>query len=117
MFGLAISDLFKNYYKLDPGEAQTLTTSIVSAWYLKIFIGIAIDGISKYFDKRRYFIATGLVQSACLLLVSYSDFKSARVAALFLGISSFANAVADVVISAFICEAARLDPEDGAKDL
>jgi len=43
MYLLAKQDLFKNYYKLQPTEAQLLTTLIWMPWITKFLYGIIAD--------------------------------------------------------------------------
>lgn len=109
--------MFKDTYKLDPDETQVLMTAITGQWFLKIFFGIIVDALAPFVQKRTFIVIMGLLQLFSCGMVTIFTFGSEYTATVFLCMTAFSIAFADVVVSAFIVEYARKDMANGSKDL
>jgi hypothetical protein len=67
---LAINDLFKVYYKLEPSVSQTTLAFIGSPSSFKFLTGILID--AKFVSKRKYYLIFFSALQALMMLISAS---------------------------------------------
>lgn len=56
---LACANLFKDYYKLEPGYVQLLTTFVFMPWSFKILYGITSDNFPLCGSRRKSYIVVG----------------------------------------------------------
>ena len=53
---LANSTLFKEHYKLDPGQVQILSSVISFPWSIKIVYGLISDNLPIFGSRRRSYL-------------------------------------------------------------
>jgi len=53
---LATANLFKDYYNLDPGYVQVLSSFISFPWSVKIFYGIISDNLPIFGSRRKSYL-------------------------------------------------------------
>ena len=58
---LASSDLFKSYYKLDPGRVQSIQALTFLPWSLKIFYGLISDNVPIMGSRRKSYLLIGAI--------------------------------------------------------
>lgn len=104
LVGLAASSLFKDYYHLEPGYTQMLSSMIGLPWALKIFYGIISDTCPLYGSRRiNYLILMSFAQLiASLMLASTSDSGSEKFITFLLTVMSLSVAVMDVIVDSLM---------------
>jgi len=118
MYLLAKQDLFKNYYKLQPTEAQLLTTLIWMPWITKFLYGIIADQCPILGSRKKaWLIIMGLLQFISLTIAAHADIPDAHIMALLLALMSFSGAFVDVIIDAMMVIQAKKYPETGSQEL
>ena len=67
---LAATDLFKAYYKLHPGEVQSLQAFIAMPWAFKVVYGLISDTIPIFGSRRKsYLIFFAMLQSVTMVVL------------------------------------------------
>ena len=113
---LANQKLYKDYYMLEPGQAQLFGSLAFIGGNLRIFCGFFID--SRILDKRKtILIIFGSLQLVTQALLTFYEFEDASSVVICLCINHFALTFCDTTVESFIIQQARRDPEDGQQDL
>lgn len=104
LVGLGASSLFKDYYNLDPGYMQVLSSFIGLPWSLKLLYGLISDNCPLYGSRRRnYLILMSLVQvSASLLLFITSEGANEKFTTFLLIMMSLSVASMDVIVDSLM---------------
>ena len=69
MRALAVKNMLKDYFKVEPSEAEVIRSFIMLGWSLKIFMGIIID--SKVLPKLNYYITFfGFIATVTQVIIS-----------------------------------------------
>ena len=118
LFMLAQQDLYKNYYRLQPGHAQILTTICFAPAIIKFVYGVVADSIPICGSRKKaWLILMGSLQCTCLMVVACVTIESADVAAVFLFMVQLAVCFADVVMDAMMVIESRKNPKVGSQEL
>ena len=113
---LAITLYFKNSVGLNPAQLSMLDSLLVLAWYLKPIYGLLSDSIPICGYKRKsYMMISSIMGIFAYLPIFYVE--SAEIVVFLMILGQFSQAIADVVCDGFMIERARIDSENGAKDL
>ena len=118
MMTLALLDMFKNKYHLEPSYEQELQAIILLPWTPKIFYGIITDTFPIFGSRKRsYIILMGLMQCAAALCIALIPFETAEPVAILGTLIFLAGAFMDVVVDGLMVQQQRLDPAKGSEDL
>ena len=103
LVGLASANLYKEYYGLDPGYVQVLSTFVVMPWSFKILYGLISDNCPLFGSKRRsYLILLSALQVvATLLLATYSG-TNEKWASFLLMCMNLSVAAMDVIVDSIM---------------
>ena len=112
---LALQDLFKNYYDLEPTQSQFYTTIIWVPWQLKFVYGIIADSFSICGSRKRAWILLwGVVQILSLSIAATVKIESVEVFMWLILANSVAGGFMDVVVDSLMVQQARKDPKQGS---
>ena len=115
LLNLAVQDLFKRVYMLEPGKLQTLLATIQIPWSLKIVFGLISDNVPIYGSKRRsYLIIGATLQVAAMITLAFFTYESVGLAAACTFLTTLSIAFSDVVVDSIIVIQARKDPKNGS---
>jgi len=115
---LGSSDLFKSYYKLDPGQVQSIQAFTFLPWSLKIFYGLISDNVPIAGSRRKSYLLIGaLLQFVTMMVLGIQHCETHDLATWMLFISNLSIAFSDVIVDSLMVIQARKFPEDGAEDL
>ena len=115
---LAQANLFKDYYKLEPGYVQELTSIAQLPWTCKIIYGVISDNIPICGSRRRIYciLLSALQVTTTLILSSYLGTNELiPTACMFL--ISLTIAAMDVIVDSIMVIQARRYPENGSEEL
>lgn len=101
---LACQDLYKQYFKLDPGQ-MTLYMSIVHIpWSVKILYGLISDNLPIAGTRRKsYIVLMGFVQFLSLVFIYSTHNFSPLGVAILLTLTAMSEAFVNVVADAIMC--------------
>jgi len=118
LVGLASQTLFKDYYKLEPGHVQMLTSFVSLPWDIKIVYGLVSDNVPIFGSKRRsYLIIGGLLQMVTMLVLASDTIESVNMATLMMMLTSMSVAMNDVIVDSLMVIQSRRFPKDGSDEL
>lgn len=113
---LAMTLYFKNSVGLSPAQLSMLDSLIVLAWYLKPIYGLLSDTIPICGYKRKsYMMISSFMGIFAYLPIFYIE--SAEIVVFLMILGQLSQVIADVVCDGFMIERARIDSENGAKEL
>ena len=109
---LAVQDLFKNYYKLEPSKSQFYITMSFMPWMFKFFYGVIVDSVYICGSRKKAWILIGgLVQTVALSIAALCQLDSVELFMALILLNSLAGAFLDVVIDSMMVMQARRDPK------
>ena len=78
MTTLALLDLFRTQYNLEPEETQSLTALMSLSWTPKLFYGIISDTFPIFGTRKKSYLALmGLLQFSTAWLIAIYPFENA----------------------------------------
>ena len=99
MIEIALLDIFKNTFNLEPSETQSLMSYVLLPWTPKIFYGIIIDTFPICGSRKRsYLIILGFLQFAAALMIAFFQDSSATLVCAGGVLIYLAQAFMDVVV-------------------
>lgn len=115
MIGIACSDWFKRYMKLEPNEVTEIMALTMIPWGIKILYGLISDNIPMCGTKRKsYIIIMGLLQFIGLnYLFMFPDQPILPITCV-LTLVSFSEAFTNVASDGLMVIQSRKDPEMGS---
>jgi len=109
---LAIQDLFKNYYFLEPSQSQFYTTLIYAPWMFKFLYGLTADSLPICGSRKKAWILLwGVAQTLSLTVAAFVRIESINLFMLLISINAVALAFMDVVVDSLMVMQARRDPK------
>ena len=118
MMTLALLDMFKNKYKLEPAYEQELQAILLLPWTPKLFYGIITDTFPICGSRKKsYIILMGMIQCAASLCIALIPFEDAEPVAALGTVIFFTGAFMDVVVDGLMVQQQRLDPVNGSEEL
>ena len=103
LVSLASSDLFKTYYKLDPGRVQTLTAFTYLPWSIKILYGLISDNLPICGSRRKsYLLIMALFQFLSMLVLGFYEGGDENLAAWMLFFANLSVAFSDVIVDSLM---------------
>ena len=118
MTTLALLDLFRTQYMLEPEETQSLTALMSLAWTPKLFYGIISDTFPVFGTRKKSYLAMmGLLQFATAWLIAIYPFENATSVAALGFVMNLASAFMDVVVDGLMVMQARKDQANGSQNL
>ena len=118
LFSVALNDIFKNTYNLEPEQLNIVNAFIMFPWDFKILYGIICDTIKLPFfsqsPKRGYIILFAAIQCSVLFASASTVFENYETLELMFFIASMCGAFMDVVIDGLTTIQQRKDPDNGA---
>ena len=109
---LALQDLLKNYYKLEPSQSQIYTMMIWMPFNFKFVYGVLADSISICGSRKKSWILLwGAVQLVTTSICAFVHFENVNVVFGFILLNSVAACFMDVVVDALMVMQARRDPK------
>ena len=107
LYTVALSELLREHYGLNPDELQVAEAFMLFPWDFKILYGVICDtlslpGFSKS-PKRGYILLFSIVQFICLFMSGAYVFESSVTLVNLFFVSSLAGAFMDVVIDGITC--------------
>lgn len=112
----SINYLFKDYYQLDPGRAQTLMVIANIPWSLKLLYGLIVDTCSIGHSRKKGFMLLGaLIEFFSLMILFWVEFSAdyALIVALLAMTINLTQAFMDLVVDTILIDQARLS-DNGA---
>jgi len=103
MIGVACSDWFKRYMKLEPNEVTQIMAITMIPWGTKIIYGLISDNVSLCGTKRKsYIVIMGFLQFLCLnYLFLFPDMPIWSITGMLMVVSfseAFTNVVSDALM-------------------
>jgi MFS family permease len=118
LVGLATANLYKEYYGLDPGYVQVLSTFSGIPWSFKIFYGLISDNVPLFGSRRRsYLILLSILQVIATLSLAFYFGNNEKWAAFLLCCINLSVAAMDVIVDSIMVIQSRQYPEDGSEQL
>lgn len=115
---LATANLFKDYYGLDPGYVQVLSSIIMLPWSFKILYGLISDNLPIYGSRRRsYCVILSTLQLLSAFMMSFYTGTNEVYAAVFLTMMSLSVAGMDVIVDSIMVIQSRKYPVNGSEEL
>lgn len=112
---LACQDLFKTYFKMDPGDMTVFMSMIHLPWSIKIVYGLISDNIPIAGTRRKsYIVLMGILQFLSLISIYFLHSSTPVAVAVCLFFAALSEAFVNVVADAIMCIQARKDPEHGS---
>jgi predicted MFS family arabinose efflux permease len=113
---LAMKELFKTNYGLEPSQVQVNNSVIYVPALFKIVYGLIVD--SRVVKKRKYFlIVGGALSSICMFVVSFNILSNSEAVVKVLFLSVLADTFVDSVMDSLVVQQARIDKIHGQSDL
>ena len=115
LLNIALQDLLKNYYMLEPTQSQLLTTIIFLPMSIKFIFGIISDTVPICGSRKKSWLIIWNVISAISSLICaavYIESATAFVALVLL--FSIGSVFNDVVVDSLMVIQAKRDPKMGA---
>ena len=98
---LAIKDLFRDYYNLEPSVSQNYQVLITLPYLFKILFGIWVD--ARIIPSRKWYLVTfGILQALCMLTISIYHFKSVLWVAVLCSIKTGSAVFLDTVVESYV---------------
>ena len=99
MTTLALLDMFRTQYALEPEETQSLTALMSLSWTPKLFYGIISDTFPIFGTRKKSYLALmGLLQFSTAFLIALYPFENAASIAALGFLMNLASAFMDVVV-------------------
>jgi len=118
MTTLAVLDLFRTQYMLEPDETQSLTALMSLAWTPKLFYGIISDTFPLFGTRKKSYLALmGLLQFCTAFTLAIYPFESAVSVAGLCFVMNLASAFMDVVVDGLMVMQSRKDAANGSQNL
>ena len=115
LLNLAVLDLFKRVFELEPGRLQTLLAVIHIPWSCKIFFGLLSDTVPFFGSHRKsYLILGAIVQIVSMILLSVFTYQSVALAAICTFLTTASIAFCDVITDSLLVIQARKVPVNGS---
>ena len=116
LVSLATANLFKDYYSLDPGYVQVLSSFIAFPWSIKILYGIISDNLPIMGSKRKsYLVILSVLQFLTMQTMVFYKGTNEYIAATLLMLSSLSIAAMDVIVDSIMVVQSRKDSEEGSE--
>lgn len=98
---LAIRDLLRDHYGLEPATAQKYLIICIFPAVFKLFFGLIVDG--KVVSKRKYYlISGGALQAMSMGILSFITLESPVMACVVLMVNFGTNTFIDIVCESII---------------
>jgi len=118
LIALAMMDMFKNDYGLQPTATQVLMTFVFFPWSIKFFFGVLADTVPICGSRKKSWLCImGCLQFVSMITLAILTPKSANVATFYLTVSVGSGAFNDVIVDALMVIQAKRDPEKGSQEL
>ena len=112
---LALQDLLKNYYKIEPAKAQSLQAITFMPYSLKFFFGIMADSIVICGSRKRsWMILWSAVSTICALICACVYIKSSVAFTALVLLFTIGLSFNDVIVDSLMVIQARRDPKMGS---
>ena len=100
---MAVQDLFKRSYLLEPGKLQIVLATIHSPFIFKIVYGFMSDNVPIFGSKRRsYLIICAVMQVVSMLIMTLFPYSSLILAASCTFLTTLSVAFSDVIIDSLL---------------
>jgi len=110
--------MYKDHYKVSPGESNVYQAIIMSPWVFKLVYGAICDTVSICgYRKSWWMVIMGLVQFVTLYKASDNGNESVQFMTFLLATSSLSSAFMDVIVDALMVMQAKRDPDNGTQNL
>ena len=116
----SINYLFKDYYQLDPGTAQTLMVVANFPWSLKLLYGLVVDNCSIGRSRKKGFMLLGAaLEFFALMVLFWARFtaEQAYIVAILAMIINLTQAFMDLIVDTILIDQARKSEATGSEDL
>jgi MFS family permease len=118
MITLALLDIFKNKYDLQPATTSAYLSYVNLPWSQKLLYGIFTDTFPIFGSRKKsYIILCGTIQCLTNLAIAVYDWHDASAIMLLAMVNSGSGAVMDVVVDGLMVIMSRKDPNFGSEDL
>ena len=118
MLNLAVQDLFKTHYAMEPGQLQSLLATIQIPWSCKIIFGFISDNVAIAGSKRKSYLFIGSVlQVVSMALMTIYAYDNIYLAVVCTFLTTLSIAFADVIVDSLMVIQSRKDPIDGSATL
>ena len=118
MTTLAVLDIFKRQFGLEPAQVQSYMSMISLAWTPKLLYGIFIDTFPICGSRKKsYLVLCGMLQALASIAVVMTPDITAMSIVFLCFLSSLCSAVMDVVVDGLMVIMAKQDPDGGSEDL
>ena len=109
--GLAAANLFKDYFGLEPGFVQVVTTFISIPWSFKLLYGIISDNLPISGERRKpYLLLFSTAQFMAMVILSLTSELNYAWSTFLLMVGSLSVAFNDVTTDSLMVVQARLYP-------
>ena len=103
LLALAIKDLFKREYKLEPGHLQILHSVTHAPWAGKIFFGLLSDNVPIFGSRRKsYLVICALFQVISMCVLACWTFNSLTLAVTCCLCTNLSIAFSDVIMDSLM---------------
>jgi len=103
LLNLAIQDLFKRVFLLEPSRLQTLLATIHIPWSCKIFFGFISDNIPFFGSRRKSYLVLGaIIQIISMATLAMFAYESVFLAAICTFMTTLSIAFCDVVTDSIL---------------
>ena len=100
---LAMQDLLKNYYGLEPAKTSFWIAMIWIPWQLKILCGIIADSISICGSRKKsWIIVWALVQIVCTTIAAAVRIDNSSIFCMIIFLNQFAQSFMDTVVDSLM---------------
>ena len=101
---LACQDLFKTYFKMDPGDKTVFMSMIHLPWSIKIVYGLISDNVPIAGTRRKsYIVLMGVLQFLSLITIYFLHSSTPVAVAACLTVAALTEAFVNVVADAIMC--------------
>ena len=103
LVSLAVQDLFKAYYKLEPAEMQSILAFTGLPWSIKIIYGLISDNLPIMGSRRKSYLLIGaLLQFLTMIALTISSTGNLNFAIGCLFMSNMSVALSDVIVDSLM---------------
>ena len=103
LLNLAIQDLFKRVFMLEPSRLQTLHATIQIPWSLKIFFGFISDNVAICGSRRKsYLIIGAILQIISMIGMTFFTYESVYFASVCTFLTIMSIAFSDVIVDSLM---------------
>ena len=100
---IALKDLLKHYYGLEPSQSQVSITFVKLPWSLKFFCGIISDSFPILGSRKKsWLVICGTIQIIASLMAATINFESHKWIIFLCTITSAAGCFGDVIVDALM---------------